>query len=604
MMARICFAVTLRLRSPFLFRDSAGAAFGVDTMTLRDAYGRPIIPADQLRGVLRDALEDIGDCAPGVLARTDLETLFGRGSADTRKDDVDDASADFEPQRGGLLCGDLVAVTAGQTLDQAVRVEIAPETGAARPGHLLVAELCAPPGQEVDFEGVMVALVPESRANAIADALAKAARMLVAIGAQKSVGFGEIVTAAITRQSARPLSLPSAPPEPTDRVAYRITFDRPFLVDATREADNLYVGSEVVPGAVVKGALARRLELAGEDPRTGRFAGLLSAITVSHAFPETVDGKPAGHALPLSLVMEQTETGIYLLADSLGTPSGKGVLFKGPPRRPARYMPDWKEHAWIAEARSRLGRPAHPEVGRELRVHTAIARATGAADEGRLYAASARAHRFLDQQSGAATGALRGWRMTVTAPKGHDPALFGALLALLEQGLDGIGRTGASIHAERLTDSEAAGRQAKPVAGNAHRFAVVLTTPAVMTGPDPQVTARDAYAAYWSRILPGARLLDHAAQQRLAGGYLARRRRPYGATYVPFVLTEPGSAFLLDGVDAASLEQLMRTGLPVAPLGPRPLDWRTCPFVPENGFGAFTADHLAEPVVFDEIEHV
>jgi len=601
MTTRLLLSVSITLRSPFLFRAASGGVFGVDMAALRHPDGRPLIPADQLRGVLRHGLADIVAAAPKIFSQAELDELFGKAAADAR-DAAAITGANYTPDRGFILCGDLVAEEAGPTDNLSMRVAIEPETGAARPGALMFAELCVPPGQEVVFIGEIVVLVAVGREARIMTALDRALRLLTAIGAQKSVGFGEVTHVALREVSRRALTLPAPPdgaagaakPEP---VAYRMRFDRPFLVDAVREADNLYVGAEVVPGAVVKGALARCLTLAGENPETGAFAALLAGLLVSHAFPENSAGVAAGHALPLSLVAEKTAQ--ILVADSLGLEPDKGVLFKGETLQPGYHAPDWKDD-WREAIEQRVGWPPHVPVGRDLRVHTAIDPSTGAAADGRLFATAARSHRFADTATGAATGPVRGWRLRLAPPADAEPGRWAQLLALLEGGLDGVGRTGASVTFERLPAAEALLSQARPISGQ--RYAVVLTTPAVLTPPNPGLTATDAYSQYWNAVC-GATLLDHVARQRLAGGYQAQRHRMFGAAYVPFVLTEPGSVFLLDQVTGETLEALMRTGLPVAALGGAAPDWRNCPFVPQNGFGAFTAHYLADDFAFDEVVH-
>ena len=56
------------------------------------------------------------------------------------------------------------------------------------------------------------------------------------------------------------------------------------------------------------------------------------------------------------------------------------------------------------------------------------------------------------------------------------------------------------------------------------------------------------------------------------------------------------AVFLLAGADRAQLEALMCSHLPLPDLdGQRP-SWRTCPYVPENGYGAFRADHLSTEI--------
>lgn len=97
-------------------------------------------------------------------------------------------------------------------------------------------------------------------------------------------------------------------------------------------------------------------------------------------------------------------------------------------------------------------------------------------------------------------------------------------------------------------------------------------------------------------------LVDFCASQRLAGGYLATRYRAYGKAYYPFVLTNSGSVFLLEGEGLqAKLADLALTGLPVPELNGRAPRWETCPYVPENGYGRFSADYLSNPAIYEKL---
>lgn len=611
-MQRIEFDLSITLCSPFLFPTAGVAGFGTDAVAMRDAEGRAVLPADQLRGVLLEAMRDLAAAAPKVVTADMLARLCGASSADAREAREHEPD-DFVPNRGHLLASDLVASDTAAAPCTAVRIRIDQETGAVAAGALMTVELVAPPGQLVTFEGSLVVLAPRGQEVATGKALAAALRLVGAIGAQKSVGFGCVVGApTVTCRGARSLrTLPSAGTAPPVPVCLRMHFDRPFLVDANREAGNLFIGSEQVPGAVVKGALARRLELAGEDVRHGRFAALLTGMRISHAVPENEDGVPTGEALPLSVVAINVAAGELRVGDSLTFESAahhaepaafSGAMLEG---LPGRFAPDWKP-GWEEGVRRRLGLPDHASPGRHVRVHTAIDDDTGIAATGKLFVAVARSHRHKCARTGAATGPARTWRLTLSPAKNTDAALWNTLIGvLLSEGLDGIGRTGAHAGFERLVQQPGF-LAAKPVAGHPDTYAVVLQTPAVMMDARPWPSARAAYTEYWAS-LPGFEsvvLLDHVANQHLAGGYLARRFRPYGKNYVPFVLTKAGATFLLKGANAAALDSLMQTGLPVAQFNGRRPDWRVCPFVPENGFGAFRADHLAVDQGLDRVTHV
>jgi hypothetical protein len=602
---RLAFPLRLVINSPFLFPAADQARFGLDAVALRDAWGRPLIPGDQLRGVVREALEDLSAAAPAVAPAALLADLFGAAPADARSNADDPGAEAFAPQRGHMLFGDLVAEQGNTPPARAVRIRIEAETGAAADGALQMVELVAPPGAGVAFAGELVVLARAGQEAAIERALRHALPLVCAIGAQKSIGFGSVAEFHLDRPQERRFLLPvsGSPPQEATSVVWEMRLDRPFLVNARREADNLFVGEDVIPGGVIKGALARRLELAGE---LGRFGQMLSDMRITHAVPEMPDGAPAGDALPLSLVAVKPRNHPLLVGDSLGTPPGLGVNLEdatGEVALPGWYAPDWKDE-WDSEVRRRVGWAAPSDPATDIRVHTAIDRGSGAAAEGLLYSTVALAHRNADAATNSPRGPERTWRLSLHPPPEADRGLWQTLLAVLQEGLDGIGRTGASarfVEHGRVKEAFDAS-DILPFQPGGTQFAVVLRTPAALIEPASGLDAFSAYTGYWQGLLCKARLIDMVVRHRLAGSYQARRHRPYGSGYVPFVLTEPGSVFLLDGVGTADLTALMASGLPVPALNGREVDWRTCPFVPQNGYGSFRC--WQHPAGLDRVRHV
>jgi hypothetical protein len=137
------------------------------------------------------------------------------------------------------------------------------------------------------------------------------------------------------------------------------------------------------------------------------------------------------------------------------------------------------------------------------------------------------------------------------------------------------------------------------------RCIVVLQTDALMLDPwelsgGDRETVKAAYAGYWQAASGGVLKLErHLAAQKLLGGYLGRRFRPLGETdYYPFFLTAAGAVFVLKATDPDKAAELCKNwktwGLPPPDWALEKrygktesgrLDWRQCPFTPENGFG-------------------
>jgi CRISPR/Cas system CSM-associated protein Csm3 (group 7 of RAMP superfamily) len=630
---RFVFDVTITLRAPFLFRGLEGGAHGFDETQLKDPGGRPVMPADQLRGVIREALETVagaaGDSYRGAIA--ELRAAFGdRSHRDTKDGETNDAVPEGDkPNRRLLHFTDLVAedLDAGRTRT-AFRVAIDEVTGAAATGALQVIEQATPPGQTVVFKGTITLVSDAAKVDDHRKLLQACLRVTPSIGAMKSVGFGEIVheASSIGPGTAEPAG-PEATGELPDRLVYDLVFDRPFLVDSRRLADNVFAGADIVPGTVSKGALATKLQHAGLDPEDGEIGSVLAKMRFSHAFPlpRKEDGTTDADAptvigrVPASLIAvpgEDKNNGTKappLIQDSLYVPLGpdgsSAPLIGG---KAPLFPPDWKGDMF-AEAFKRLPYAGlSDDIGTSTRTRTSIR--DGVAGDGSLFTAIARAHLHDD-------GTPVRHRLEVDLSALETDAereCARRILAVLESGpgqtgrLDGIGKTDASATLERLAAPPAPHRP-RPFGGEAGSYAVLLRTPALMLDLNGlqdesgnwKETPFDAYARYWSSVLPGASLRTFFASQSLAGGYLGHRRRLYGASgYYPFLLTDPGSVFLLENVDEAGLAALCRRGLPLPAfedVAPEHVSWRTCPFVPENGYGEILADYLGDPELAGEM---
>ncbi|MBI1980218.1 MAG: hypothetical protein HYS63_01345 [Methylocystis sp.] len=179
---------------------------------------------------------------------------------------------------------------------------------------------------------------------------------------------------------------------------------------------------------------------------------------------------------------------------------------------------------------------------------------------------------------------------------------------MFDNGIFGVGRTGATATFEPLgaaIDVTGLGKirlddppLAESLPSHADLYAITLITPALMTDPR-RIEAEPIEEQYEALIArqTGGELACAFTSRRLAGGYIATRRRPYGKdAFYPFVLTEPGSVFLVRNGEPSKLKEIARWGFfPVALTGVDELTWRNCPYVRENGYGeaAFSlVDHI------------
>lgn len=580
-----CYTVSLTVRSPFMFQGLANSRLGIDAPLLRDELDRVVIPADQIRGVLRSACWQLTRDAPQIAPEPLFKKLFGAASPENPNHDPDQYD---RPDRGALIAGDLVADAAGKSLET-TRIEIDDETGAAKSGALQIVELAAPFGKDVSFGGKLHLMAADNDETiAVEKLLSRAIRLVPAIGAFKSAGFGEIITASVSRDGTPEPVVAAVGGSAPDRLAYRITFDRPFVVDARRETDNLFVGETVVPGGALKGALAAKLAVvAGIDPKNDGWGEALAALRISHAFPESDVGTLSGFPIPHSLYCWNSN-GQLRFDDALFQDDAEIESFVEKNKAAPTHPIDWKGAFFNALSDKGLV-PARPNIDPQPRTHVRIDGEQLIAVEGAL---------FTTVAQGVCNGETpRAWRVVLDFSNVAEDRRA-ALRGLIENRLHNVGRTGASVTFEAIDDqavpdANALGRirlnrAPEPISidENGKRLhAMTLVTPALLTDPRSATSIETQYEDYIA-AQTGGLLVRCYTSRRLAGGYIATRYRPYGQSYYPFVLTEPGSVFLVAGGDAGKLDAIARFGLPPIALSHSPAPtWENCPYLRENGYG-------------------
>lgn len=232
MSGAVYFDVKITLRAPFLFPGQEAGHFGYDRVALRDVDGTPIIPQDQIKGLIRHGLNEMGE---GDLA----ERLMGASSADARAG----AEGSFEPAKGRMFCSDLRCQTEiKKTAADYHRVAIDDESGAARQGHLLRIEQIFDAEEKVAFKGQIAFFVPTGEPVLGAEEISKKLQIALTckrnIGAMASIGFGEVLECEVS--SGEVLTQGCAlPKNPVGRFLWKFKVDRPYLVDAIRTDNGL-----------------------------------------------------------------------------------------------------------------------------------------------------------------------------------------------------------------------------------------------------------------------------------------------------------------------------------------------------------------------------
>lgn len=543
------------LKAPFLFPSEAVGRYGYDCVTLRDDEGFPVIPRDQMRGLVRHGL--IALSKAGNAEAAELLRAFGQEGRDAaplpngKESEADDLVG---LSRGRVSFSDMVSDQQGvDNLSPIPRVEIENESGAALPGHLAQFEQVALPGTHFKFSGEIS--IYADIGSDLCSLFRTALSWHGFIGAMKTVGFGELDEATIV---CTKLEDPFAYVElvESDLVSWQFTLDRPYLVDAERISENAYRGRRNIPGGVIKGLLAKHLALTGKVSK--ELSEAITNLRISFATP-----KGAKPALPLSLLFDP-DRGVII--DALNMPE----MAKG-----SEWYKDWKTSAVLDEAKARYWKAntgdepqSLSEVRFENRIHTAIDATTGAAVDAELFAT----HAIYPPEAFDAT-----LDFTEVQPEERSflrAALCGAML--------GLGRTDAVLQACSFKAMEV-----EPTSIEAGNVAMRLTTPGLMIDHSDGKTAFEAYRIFWKGILPDSDLLAAHSDERLVGGYIGHR---FGNRdrYRPFLLTGIGSVFhfKIHPQDIDKVITILRSGICRSTLHGISLDWNTCPFTVENGYGA------------------
>ena len=536
-MNRRCFTVTLDVQAPFLFPGVNAGRYGLDKVALRDHAGNLVLPEDQLRGVVLEAAKEL-------LGKNDtrIARFFGTHSGDA----LTATAGSFVPVSTRLFFSDLKAtVNASQRPNSAFhRVRIDEETGAADGGQLVMLEQPTDPASVVRFKGPLVVYANDDELEFVQKLLKRVFEFPTTIGSYATIGFGRIVrskdeSVVRTTDSRQRRDIPQS-----ERLTWSFAIDRPYLVDADRIANNVYLGKTEIPGSVLKGALAQNLHLLGYDTKAPPLSTALSKMRIGFGRYNSAE------KIPFSVVHEE------------GSRDSKTDLCVEHPQ-PMDFVPvfqeDWKTE--IDEAQQNT-------VRYDERIHTAIAHATQTANDGELFATIA-----IEPNNGKFQAELD---LSCVDNSSRE-----IILGVLSMGIDGVGKTNASIETLDFTVRQGS----ELVSPGQHNLMVV--SPGLFATFEDGASAKEAYQTFWKSVLPNSSLVNFFARQDLRGGYQSRRFTLKDRKYRNWLMTLPQSVFRFDihPHDCKRLDKIVAQGLCRSALNGEALTWENCPFVSENGFG-------------------
>ena len=580
--------IALTLQGPFMTQSSNVGGFGVDAPIARKD-GVCCIPGTLLKGKLREAwTELLAAVNPQVTAFSpDVDKLLGKASGSHG-----DAGS-WSPLRGQLLFSDLIE-DRERPFRSTFRIRIDERRGSVDRGAYLTMETPHPAGEPIHFSGEIRFLASDAdEVFHICRDVKVGLKWIASFGAERSIGFGRVKAVAVDIARQETVQIRTSSEEGGQPIGLAIRPAEPFCIGLRRVSDNLFESDVVIPGGVIKGCVAATwASHLGKDPKQPVIAGFddtrpelcewFDRVRFLHAFPSEERGEGRPVAMPMSLVTAERENGQFDLYDLARCASPCLIHEQAP-----RFQVDWKDKH-RKHASQTFG---HPALQHQLRVRTAM---------------DSKKRRAMDEQ-------LFAYDMIV--PEGRvwlsevdfsavDPAVKAKvaqqLQPLLALGLRALGKTKARAACALGRVQRRFESSLETLGGE---WTVTLQTPALLCDPRTLHGAADqaethaAYQKTWEALSNGILQLDRFyAAQSLAGGEYVYHRFLGGKTYYPFLLTDPGSVFVLKTTANAAtarpiIEKWLRSGLPLPEWahdtygnGLR-LDWHTCPYVPENGFG-------------------
>jgi len=634
--------VALTVRGPLLTRSTAIGGYGLDAPLARDLDHRPIIAGSHIKGKLRQALDELAFADKEARRCAVLDKpLSGEPFAPPLKLWFGDKQPGDGDRRGLVLFGEFRARDDGEAGSSRVRIGLNPASGIAADGALQAMETPYPTGTSVAFDGRLVVMANDDRAAEIAGALQRGLNWIPQLGGERTIGFGSLLDVTIEEETWQAPPVDPAIALNGERVGLVLRFLEPFCLAASPREDNLYVGEAIVPGGVIKGALANQIRTTLSDrlgigrsrslradvaePRLRSLRTWFDRLRISHLKPwETAPAlgrapfqlSSDGRTLPpVDLPRTRPQRWPLSLAYSLrgrlcdlalsGDPAP--LIDDGAPA----FALDWKSRQ-LGEVEALFGLVEPP---RQLRLRTAMDPQRRSAKPEDLFA-----YEVVMPDRHLWVGELD----LSDIDRAQRADVIRELLDASQGLICGIGKSDATAQL-LLTPPFRPSRadEELPIEPfDRDRYVLTLQTPALLcTGDELLLTQgerfvpaaerlRLAYFKAFAAMSDGKlELVTYFARQRLAGGEFLwhryqsqRQRQGQREIYRPWLLTEPGSVFVLKRTGRqrdpaeALLRRWLRQGLPLPPSVRRELIvddavgddwdlWQLCPFIRQNGYG-------------------
>jgi hypothetical protein len=613
-MQDVTLTVTLTLQGPILTQSTAPGSSQVSSPFARNHQGHYYIPGSLIKGRLREAWTELESVVGDFLhSRCGLtkDQLLGEASGNPQNE-----GASTEPKRSRLFFEnfeDWTKVPRGPIEEQVLyRIQLDEARGSVVKGAYQVIEAPYAVGEAGRFIGAIRYLSADlDNTKKVEECIRTGLTWITNIGANCNVGFGRLLDVEVVanQDPIKPLE-PVMTATGAQRFELQVSPKSPFCISRKRLADNLFESEISIPGAVLKACVVNTWRsllgdepngeiTSGYDPSRPELCDWFSTIRFTHAFPADGGQSRRPVTVPLSFVAltdkPESRKDLFDVASF-----GRRVLIRASNEsdllvwRAPVFAIDWKDDTI---ARKEFGW-ADPK--RELRVRTAIDADLRKAKDEQLFA-----YEMIVPEDIV-------WHAAVDLSAITDPErrrmVEQQLLELLAYGLSGLGKTKTLA----IVTPKPAGVSPPIFSSNRNPevdpvtqkqfWTVTLQTPGILCDP-ASVNSHGLFEAYrlaWQELSSSALELEYFfAQQSLSGGYYLYRRFMRAGDYYPYLLTDPGSVFVLRAVQGKESEaqhcvdEWLARGLPIPSITlPHPKDeslarddWRNCPYVREGGYG-------------------
>ena len=587
-MLQVTLNITLTLEGPILTKSSTPGRYAIDASMAVNHRGKYIIPGTLVKGRLRQSWKELKEAA-SYISKDQIRRFLGKGS-----DEVEGPNP-VTPYRGLLRFSDFVSEKKETQVLHRIRMD--EKRGAVDRGALLMMESPFAPGEEACFCGTIgFGAVDPAEALKTKEYVEKGLKWISSLGSERTVGFGKLVNVGIN-QDVKQVQFAESQTDVSEngKLGLVITVHSPFCIAKPRVSQNLFESETVIPGNVIKGAVASMWsQFLGKDgvceisenfdQDRRELSRCFDKIRFTHAFPAKSTETKRPVSFPLSLVKVRNDDDNDDIYDVTLCHEPVLINYKAP-----TFDIDWKNYS---DVNACFG---WPNVHKELRVRTAIDREKRKADKGKLFA----------YESVIPDGVQwLGWIDLGLISEGEREVVERQLRELLAHGLKGLGKTKASASVKIDKPS-----LIKPIHDSSlepldNQYIVTLQTHAILCDTENlnEISDRsnlcEAYREVWNHLSENSlSLVRYFARQKLAGGYYLHERFQDGNEYEPFLLTEAGSVFVLkveNGEKACQkIEEWVKHGLTFPEWarkryrrnGREGDHWSNCPFVRENGYG-------------------